>query len=45
VNTTPREVVLDQFAACWEELEDPRTGNAALHDFNELLSIALCTVL
>jgi hypothetical protein len=45
VNTTPREVVLDQFAACWEELEDPRTGNAALNDFNELLIIALCTVL
>jgi predicted transposase YbfD/YdcC len=37
--------VLDQFAACWDELEDPRTGNAALHDFNELLMIALCTVL
>jgi hypothetical protein len=36
---------LDQFAACWDELEDPRTGNAALHDFNELLIIALCTVL
>ena len=36
---------MDQFAACWEELEDPRTGNAALHDFNELLMIALCTVL
>src|ERR1700731_4851334 len=43
--TTAREVVLDQFAACWDELEDPRTGNAALHDFNELLMIALCTVL
>jgi predicted transposase YbfD/YdcC len=36
---------LDQFAACWEELDDPRTGNAALHDFNELLVIALCSVL
>jgi predicted transposase YbfD/YdcC len=36
---------LDQFIACWEELEDPRTGNAALHDFHELLMIALCTVL
>jgi predicted transposase YbfD/YdcC len=36
---------LDQFAACWEGLEDPRTGNAALHDFHELLVIALCTVL
>lgn len=36
---------MDQFAACWEALEDPRTGNAALHDFHELLMIALCTVL
>jgi len=23
--------VLDQFAASWEGLDDPRTGNAALH--------------
>ena len=36
---------LDQFAACWEGLEDPRTGNAGFHDFHELLMIALCTVL
>lgn len=36
---------MEQFAACWEELDDPRTGNAALHDFNELLMIALCSVL
>ncbi len=36
---------MDQFAACWDALEDPRTGNAALHDFHELLMIALCTVL
>jgi DDE_Tnp_1-associated len=36
---------LEQFASCWEGLEDPRTGNAALHDFHELLFIALCTVL
>jgi predicted transposase YbfD/YdcC len=41
----PREDALDQFAACWDALEDPRTGNAALHDFHELLMIALCTVL
>jgi len=40
-----REDRLDQFAACWDALEDPRTGNAALHDFHELLMIALCTVL
>jgi len=37
--------VLDAFTACWEGLEDPRTGNAALHDFHELLMIALCAVL
>ena len=36
---------LDQFVDCWEGLEDPRTGNAGLHDFHELLMIALCTVL
>jgi len=36
---------LDEFAACWDELDDPRTGNAALHDFHELLIIALCSVL
>jgi predicted transposase YbfD/YdcC len=36
---------LEEFAACWEGLEDPRTGNAALHDFNEMLVIALCSVL
>jgi len=32
---------LDQFIACFEGLEDPRTGNAGLHDFYELLVIAL----
>jgi hypothetical protein len=36
---------LKQFVGCWEGLEDPRTGNAGLHDFHELLVIALCTVL
>ena len=36
---------MEEFAACWEELDDPRTGNAALHDFIELLVIALCSVL
>jgi DDE_Tnp_1-associated len=51
MDSTPRrantlwEDGLDQFAACWEGLEDPRTGNAGLHDFHELLMIALCTVL
>jgi predicted transposase YbfD/YdcC len=36
---------LEEFATCWEGLEDPRTGNAGLHDLHELLMIALCTVL
>ena len=36
---------LDEFSSCWEGLEDPRNGNAGLHDFYELLVIALCTVL
>ena len=36
---------MDQFVACWQDLEDPRTGNAVRHDFHELLMIALCTVL
>jgi len=30
---------------CWEGLVDPRIGNAGLHDVDELLTIALCTVL
>jgi hypothetical protein len=38
------EAILDRFAACFEDLDDPRTGNAALHDFHTLLIIALCTV-
>ena len=36
---------MDGFVECWEGLEDPRTGNAALHGFYELLMIALCTTL
>ena len=36
---------MEEIAACWEGLEDPRTGNAGLHDLHELLMIALCTVL
>lgn len=36
---------LEQFALCWEGLEDPRSGNAGLYDFDELLVIALCVVL
>jgi hypothetical protein len=36
---------LEQFAACWEGLEDPRYGNTQLHDLHELLMITLCCVL
>jgi hypothetical protein len=39
------EDTLEQFSACWEGLEDPRSSNAGLHAFHELLMIALCTVL
>jgi len=40
-----RKETLEQFGSCWEGLEDPRSGNAGLHDFHELLLIALCCVL
>ncbi len=40
----PWETTLDH-ASCWQELDDPRSGNAALHDFLELLMIACCAVL
>jgi DDE_Tnp_1-associated len=36
---------VEAFVACFEDLEDPRTGNAGLHDLPEILLIALCTVL
>jgi predicted transposase YbfD/YdcC len=36
---------LKKFIACWDGVDDPRTGNAALHDFHEMLVIALCAVL
>ncbi len=36
---------LDEFVAGWDELDDPRTGNAGLHDFHELLFVALYSVL
>lgn len=40
-----RQETLEEFSSCWEGLEDPRSGNAGLHDFHELLVIALCAVL
>jgi hypothetical protein len=33
VSNAPQEATLERFAACFEGLEDPRSGNAALHDF------------
>ena len=36
---------MDGFGACFEGLEDPRTGNAGRHQLLEILMIALCTVL
>jgi predicted transposase YbfD/YdcC len=45
MSTPPGKTVMDQFVDCWEGLQDPRTGNAGLHDFHDLLMIALCTVL
>jgi predicted transposase YbfD/YdcC len=36
---------MEGFSACFEGLEDPRTGNAGRHDLLEILIIALCTVL
>ena len=36
---------MEGFAECYEDLEDPRTGNAGRHDLLEILMIALCTVL
>ena len=36
-----RSEILEQFSECWEGLDDPRSGNAVVHDFYELLLIAL----
>ena len=40
-----RDEILEQFSECWEGLDDPRSGNAVVHDFYELLLMALCAVL
>jgi hypothetical protein len=40
-----RKDEVDGFAACFEDLDDPRTGNAERHDLLEIVMIALCTVL
>src|SRR5450759_1350711 len=36
---------MEGLAACFEDLADPRTGNAGRHDLVEIMIIALCTVL
>ena len=36
---------MEGFKVCFEDLQDPRTGNAGRHDLLEMLLIALCTVL
>ena len=36
---------MENFASCFQDLEDPRHGNAGQHDLLEILMIALCTTL
>ena len=36
---------MEGFAACFADLDDPRTGNARRHDMVEMLVIAICTLL
>src|SRR5258708_15328861 len=36
---------MDGFWECFSGVEDPRSGNARRHDLQEILVIALCTVL
>src|SRR5512134_601263 len=36
---------MDDFAELFEDLEDPRTGNAKRHALHEMVLIALCAVL
>src|SRR5208283_1434959 len=45
LRTRRLEARMEGLAACFEDLEDPRTGNAGLHDLVEIMVIALCTVL
>src|SRR5271165_6455383 len=49
IDSTPwcwsQGAAMDGFTACFEGLDDPRTGNAGRHDLLEMLMIALCTVL
>ena len=36
---------MKEFEACFETLQDPRTGNAGKHNLLEVLMVALCTTL
>ena len=36
---------MGRFIEVWGGLDDPRSGTAALHDFYEILAIAMCSVL
>jgi DDE_Tnp_1-associated len=36
---------MEGFAACFADLDDPRSGNAGRHDMLEMLVIAVCTLL
>src|SRR5271166_3691512 len=49
IDSTPwcwsQGAAMDGFTACFEGLDDPRTGNAGRHDLLEMLMIALCTML
>jgi predicted transposase YbfD/YdcC len=40
-----REGGMDGFRACFEELEDPRSGNAQRHELDEIVMIALVAML
>jgi DDE_Tnp_1-associated len=36
---------MEAFGACFEDLEDPKTGNAGRHDLLDIMIIALCSTL
>ncbi len=36
---------MEEFSACFQDLNDPRIGNAGRHELPEILMISLCTTL
>lgn len=40
-----RKDTFEEFASCWEGIEDPRYGNAAVYRFHELRMVDVCCVL